>query len=65
MCCVCVFYLSGRLSLCLVLLVSVDLLVLSSSTCTAALLPHTCLGGEEGSNCVGGCWRVWAYLALV
>ena len=43
--CVCVFYLSGCLSLCLVLLVSVDLLVLSSSTCTAGC--HTCLGGEK------------------
>ena len=45
--CVCVFYLSGCLSLCLVWLVSVDLLVLSSSTCTAVLLPRTCLGGEK------------------
>ena len=42
--CVCVFYLSGCLSLCLVLLVSVDLLVLSSSTCTAGC--HT-LAWEE------------------
>ena len=38
--CLCVFY-------CLVLLVSVDLLVLSSSTCTAVLLLRTCLGGEK------------------
>ena len=45
--CLCVFYLSGCLSLSLVLLVSVDLLALSSSTCTGVLLPHTCLGGEK------------------
>ena len=53
--CLCVFYLSGCLSLCLVLLESVDLLVLSSSTCTAVLLPHLLGRREEGSNFVGGC----------
>ena len=63
--CVCVFHLSGCLSLCLVLLVSVDLLVLSSSTCTAGCHTHLLGRREEGSNFVGGCWRVWAYLVLV
>ena len=46
--CVCVSVgLSGCLSLCLAMLVSVDLLALSSSTCITMSLPHNCLGGEK------------------